>query len=303
VINKVTGVALITSLLLLSVVTLLVMAMTTRQQLDLQRSTHLSHAEQGHWYALSAENWAMGVINGDGQNIDSRHDDWAISVPPIAIEQGIVAVSIIDLQGRFNLNNLLQAGKPHPPSIARLNRIMAELNIDQSILPALIDWLDADTIETPGGAEDRFYATLQPPYRAANRLMTDPSELRLVRGVNKKNYAQLQPYITVLPMVTGINVNTASPLVLSALADNTEIDVDAVIFDREQMAFKKVESFQTYFHLPGDEPAVDGLVVASSYFLMTTDVSLGVSRHRRKTLLFRNQQTTVSLGRAPGYNQ
>lgn len=299
--KRMAGVALITSLLLLSVITLLVLAMTTRQQLDLQRSAHLSHAEQSYWYALSAVNWARRVLNSDDRGVDSEHDNWGGKVSTLAIEQGTMAVSIIDLQGRFNLNNLLQADEPHPVSVARFKRLLTQLDINSPITPALLDWLDEDTTETPGGAEDRYYATLKPPYRAANRLMADPSELRLVRGVNEEIYAKIRPHITTLPVVTGININTASPPVLASLAANNELDVNSVIAGREKNAFSNIKLFKTYLPMTTDESATDGLVVASSYFLLTTDVTLGVAHQRRHTRLVRDEQTTTSLNQSPAY--
>lgn len=305
--GKMAGVALITSLLLLAIVTLLVTAMTTRQQLDLQRGTHLSHAEQAHWYAFSAENWAKRILNSDNRQIDSLSDNWAVSVPPLAIEEGRVAGSITDLQGLFNLNNLLQAGEPHPLSVTRFKRLLEELKIDTDILPALLDWLDDDNIESAGGAEDHYYATLQPGYRAANQLLADPSELRLIRGVTAEIYAKLQPYITALPIPTGINVNTAPATILKTLASNDGLDVEAVIYDRQRTAFKDLEFFRSYFtetkNKAEAEQHIDGLSIASSYFLMVTAVELGVSRVSRQSLLYRTGEATVTLRQFPVYRQ
>jgi len=302
--NGETGVALITSLLLLSIITLLVLALTTRQQLDIQRNTHLAHVEQAHWYALSAENWARRVLNSDDQAVDSLNDNWAVSVAPLAIEQGLVAGSISDLQGRFNINNLLQNGKTHPLSRARFQRLLTHLAIDDAFIPALIDWLDPDSTEIAGGAEDRYYNTLQPPYRAANQLMSDISELRLVRGVNHDIYAKLLPFITALPVPTEINVNTAPAAILQTLADDNDLDVESVIRHREQQAFQTVNDLKPYLKEAGadDQSALDGLGVSSRYFLVTTDVSLGVARQRHQTLLRRDNQGTVSLTRSPVYS-
>jgi general secretion pathway protein K len=302
--NGETGVALITSLLLLSVITLLVLALTTRQQLDIQRNTHLAHVEQSHWYALSAENWARRLLNSDNQVVDSLNDNWALSVTPLAIEQGTVAGSISDLQGRFNINNLLQNGKIHSLSRARFQRLVTELKIDDMFIPALIDWLDPDSTEITGGAEDRYYNTLQPPYRAANQLMTDISELRLVRGVNQDIYAKLLPFVTALPVPTEINVNTAPAAILQTLTDDNGLDVASVIHHREQRAFSTVNHLKPYLKEAGanDPSALDGLGVSSHYFLVTTEVSLGVARQRHETLLWRDKQGTVSLTRSPVYS-
>jgi type II secretory pathway component PulK len=49
---------------------------------------------------------------------------------------------------------------------------------------AIVDWRDADSETTPGGAEDEIYQRLNPPYRCKNEPFESVHELRLVYGMN-----------------------------------------------------------------------------------------------------------------------
>src|SRR5690606_28484584 len=73
---------------------------------------------------------------------------------------------------------------PQQIAIARFTLLLQALQLPPEILPAVLDWLDADgDTRFPNGAEDEYYTRLDEPYRAANGPFADVSELRLVRGI------------------------------------------------------------------------------------------------------------------------
>ena len=129
-------------------------------------------------------------------------------MPPIPVEGGFVNGRIEDLQGRFNVNNLVIAvsgtgagakavagagakarvgaaanASSTTPQLDYYKRLLKLLDLEPSLAPALLDWIDADIDATfPDGAEDDEYLRADLPYRAANRPLVDISELRLVKG-------------------------------------------------------------------------------------------------------------------------
>jgi hypothetical protein len=181
---------------------------------------------------------AGAVLAKDDAKVDHWEEDWAMQQPAIPFEGGVLAGGIEDLQGRFNVNNLVSNGKRSNFDVERFKRLLQLLK-DKSepreiwenaepadLANAAADWIDADSEPSPGGGEDNDYLQGERPYRTANTLLTSTSELLLVRGFSAPIYNQLAPFVTALPERTKLNVNTAKEDVLRAYAEDTScIDI------------------------------------------------------------------------------
>lgn len=285
------GVALVTALLVVSLATMAAVSMATRQHVDVRRTGNLLHGEQAYAYALAAESWALVIMERDTEDTenDTLEEDWATALPPISVEGGFVNGTIRDLQGRFNVNNLVgEDGKPSIADRDYFKRLLLVLELDPALTNALLDWIDPDIDASyPDGAEDDSYLLKNPPYRAANRPLSDVSELGLVNGFTAEVVAALQPHITVLPVHTAINVNTASTEILRALNENlSETDVESLITDRGADGYENKAAFLAHDALAGLEVAVD-IGVSSSWFTVQTDVLVGRGRARLLSILSR----------------
>ena len=292
------GVALITAVLMVSLATVAAVAMATRQQLDLRRTGNLLHGEQAWAYVLGAESWARVILARDlTQNkTDSGQDDWATQVPAAFVEGGSVAGRVVDLQGRFNLNSLVDAqGLAVPAAIARFKRLLQVLDISETLANALVDWLDKNVDVTfPDGAEDNAYLLLNPPYRAANRPLGSVSELRLVQGFSAEVVDKLRPFVCALPTAAGaVNVNTAPAEVLRTLAANlSETDGEALLAAREQGVFDDVAKFLALAPLAGKQVDTDSVSVASQWFRLVAEASVGQGYAALTSLFQRTPQAT-----------
>ncbi|HYQ73470.1 MAG TPA: type II secretion system minor pseudopilin GspK, partial [Gammaproteobacteria bacterium] len=251
-------------------------------------------------YALAAESWAEVILRRDAADstIDTLAEDWATALPPIVVEGGIVSGHIEDLQGRFNVNNLIDAsGKPSVPDVEYFKRLLALLGLDPALATALLDWIDVDINATfPDGAEDDTYLLETPPYRTANSPLVSASELRLVKGYSAEAVALLEPYITALPAPTALNVNTASPMVLQALdASLAAMDVEQIIAERDNVeGFKDIGDFLALPALAGLPLDVD-VGIQSNWFSVLTDVRIGRGQARLDSRLHRDG-SVVTVG-------
>ena len=107
------GVALITALLITAITSSLAIGLAWDNALDVRRTMVLLFHEQGAQIALGAESWIRIILRDDG--IDSATDHlgelWASDLPGLPIDsdtiQGAVTGKVEDLQGRFNVNNLI----------------------------------------------------------------------------------------------------------------------------------------------------------------------------------------------------
>ena len=295
------GVALITALLVVSLVTVAAVAMATRFQVDMRRTGNLLNGEQAYAYAVAAESWAYVILRRDRE--ESKHDsldeDWSTALPPIPVEGGFVNGQVEDLQGRFNVNNLFIAGgELDTVQLDYYKRLLEVLGLEPALAPALQDWIDPDINATfPDGAEDDEYLLADVPYRAANRPLVDISELRLVKGYTPEVLAVLEPHVTALPAMAIININTATPVVLQALhADLGEDDIEQLLEDRDEEPFTDIKAFLAHDALAGLELLVE-VDIKSDWFNVQTDVSVGRGLARLESRMVRDEKKLQVVSR------
>jgi general secretion pathway protein K len=306
------GVALITAMLIVALATIAAVAVAARQQFDIRRSANLMNGEQSYQYALGVESWAVQLLTRDRKQntTDTLQEDWAKQLPPLSVEGGQVAGHIEDLQGRYNLNNVVDGtGIATSLTVKPLQRLLQALDIPPELAWAVADWIDTDiNASINGGAEDDVYTRLQPAYRTANTRMGSSSELLLINGFKPEYYVKLEPYVCALPEHTKINVNTASAPVLVTLSDNLSLSAaQAVVDARKDNPFADIAAFTSALKTSGGLSAdalsgidVSAIDVGSSYFLVTADTLFGKGRTRLFSEVHRaNAQTSVIL-RAQG---
>nr|WP_298145831.1 type II secretion system minor pseudopilin GspK [uncultured Pseudomonas sp.] len=304
------GMALITVMLVVAVVTVVCAGIIARQQLSIRSSANQLHVRQAWQYALGGETLAKAVLREDLRQGDPRApvdhlaEPWARPRAPFALDEGgELRVSIEDPSGRFNLNSLLRQGEPNEAALAQFRRLLLGLQIDAPYAERLIDWLDADQ-EPSGayGAEDNQYLLIQPAYRTANHLIADVSELRLLLEMTETDYQRLLPFVSALPADATLNVNTASARVLASLADGLpQSTAETLVANRGKQGYADVASFLA--QLPGLSVQAQGLAVGSQYFQVISEVSVGDRRQvLRSTLQRFNDGKVYVLARDLGYS-
>jgi len=283
--NRQRGVALITAVLVVAIAAIIATSMMQRQNFDTQRTANIIHRDQAIAYALGAEHWAGVELSKDAEMNDYDHlqEIWAYDLPPLPIDGGYIDGKLEDLQGRFNLNSVLD-----PLQAERFMRLCQAIGVEPDFIPALQDWIDGDTEPRDGGAEDESYTLLDPPYRAANRFLADTSELLLVNGVSLQDYNILASFISALPGNSDINVNTASPQLLQSLThDVTPGDVERIIGLRNDQPYRNIDAFVEDKTFAGKEISEEYLTVGSQYFLLTANVMLGDAPLTLQSVLYR----------------
>jgi general secretion pathway protein K len=226
------GTALLSVLLLVAIVAVLAAASLEKLKL----ATHLvgngSANDQARAYAMSAETVSLYRI-GDLLQRDAAkttlEGNWANREVNFPIDGGIASARLTDGGNCFNLNGLVEKPSENsyvvrPEAVTQFARLMGLLEIPiadaRRVSIAAADWIDSDSVAQPGGAEDEAYVTAVIPYRTANTLMADPSELRAVAGVTPALYTRVRPFLCALPMadMSQININTLLPAQAPLLA-------------------------------------------------------------------------------------
>jgi general secretion pathway protein K len=288
------GMALITVLLVVAVVTVVSAGIIARQQLSIRSSANQLHVRQAWHYALGGETLAKAILQRDLREGDPRApvdhpgELWAKTRAPFALDEGgTLRVQITDLTGRFNLNSLLRQGQPNEAAVAQLRRLLLGLQIEAPYAERLLDWLDSDDQPSGGyGAEDNQYLLAQPPYRAGNRELKDVSELRLLLEMTEADYQRLSSYVSALPADATLNVNTASARVLASVAEGLPLSTaQGLVAARGSEGYRDLPSFTA--QLSGLQVQSQGLAVGSQYFQVLSEVTVGERRQILRSTLQR----------------
>lgn len=290
------GVALITAMLIAALAAMVAANLAWDNALDVRRTMMLLNRDQAVQVALGAESWIMNILREDLEASQTDHlgELWAAQLPPLPIDNGEVFGTIEDLQGRFNVNNLLDnEGKIEEESLEQFRRLLNALGVDQRFAGITADWIDSDREPSfPDGAEDSIYTGMIPSYRTANQAISNVSELAAIEGMDRETFKILEPHISALPGRTPVNANTATPAVLLSLDENmTVADVEGLVTEREATGFTDIETSFASLVTPD---VLNRLEDSTQYFRLKVVVQIDTVRVTLYSVLLRGPQGSVT---------
>jgi len=271
------GVALIVALLVLAIATGLAAAMITRNQNAFNAMVAFENGARADELANSAFILAEALLNQDDRSIDGPADTWAQPLANIPIDDATISLRITDMQGRFNLNNLMTTdGKVNVLAQERFQNLLRILNLSPDISNEIIGFIDPSRSLDLGFSSAAARSNQMP----AGQALFSVTELRALAGVTPAYYQTLAPYVTALPVGTPINLNSASPTVLEALGANVA-NLPAIDPKTPPKNIGSVADFLAGAAFGGRVTQPDGLSVNSQFFLCEVTVSMdSVTRHR-----------------------
>jgi len=289
-----------------ALVSIIATDITGNLQREIRRSGNLFDYQQAKYYALGAEKFAIATLQQnikDNPDRDDLDQGWATQGLYFPVEGGDLTGVITDVNRCFNLNSLVMydAEKGYianneamPQHVYR--RLLTSLALPEGLTGSLLDWLDSDEkVSGMDGAEDLEYQLLSPAYRAANNLIVDVSELRLIQGYTHDVVQRLYPYVCALPEAgyLKININTIEkekPELLTMLIDKLSIDKATIILaERAQSGYHDMASFWQLDALAGidvDSKIKSVLQLESDYYMLQAKARIGRG-HDGLTSLFK----------------
>jgi len=243
--NKNKGIALITAMLIVAITGIISSNLLWDNILSTRKTMSTLNRDQAIQVAIGAENWIKQILKQDAINSATDHlnELWAKKLPKLPIDGGDISGEIIDLQSRFNINNIIQSdGTLNQNQFNQLQRLLRILHLDPNMANVIVDWIDKDQYTSyPGGAEDDIYTKMNPPYRTSNQKIITITELLSINSMSIESYKTLAPYITAVPISTQINVNTAGSVILSSLDDGvTQNDIQRLINERNPSGYADI---------------------------------------------------------------
>ncbi len=252
-------------------------------------------ADQARLIALNAERIALKVLKDDGENDtnDNLTESWAQDIGTVPLDGGVAAVTIVDVQGRFDLNSLWKDNAFQLPVFLQLQRLFEAANVPVTAASAVAEWESSLVPPVPGAAGDAPYLGASPPYLRAEMPMVGASELRLVDGIDADAYRALAGSVTALPTSMPINVNTAGALVLRSLSSLIDARAAADILKaRADAPFSDIAAFRQAVGTAAglaaaSEIPYDRLGVTSAYFVIQVKTTYGAGRATLYSLVHR----------------
>lgn len=258
--KKLNAFALISVLVLLSILSLLALEFAQRSGINLKMAVNHTYSTKALYYAYGGYQAALALLKNDTNSYDGPGDFWYGGLPPVPFGEGSISITIEDEKARFNLRNLVSTyGKEDKRRSVMLSRMFRFLSIEPSLVDGVVDWQDSNDIELPDGAEASYYHYLTPPFTPRNGRFITTGELFLVKGMDRdllflppssrspvgnEEYVSLMHYITVYGDGK-ININTASkPVLLCLSEDMDEFIVNDIIEYREDDPFKNIQDLK-----------------------------------------------------------
>jgi len=244
--NKVkqNGSALLSALFIMTLVAITATAMTTRLQSDIYRTGLIIKSNQLYLASQAGLFWGMYALKKPSKKpYVALNKQGTIQYLPKELKDIYPHIQlegeIIDLQSKFNINNLSDK-----QGVAAFNQLLKEQtpamkkNERRNLILSIKDWISDYKYGQGYNSYLHDYLKMKPPYLPAHQPIKNISELILVKDMNFKIYQKLYPFLTALPEKTKININTAPPTLIKTMGNGLNAGQVAEIIElRKQNPF------------------------------------------------------------------
>jgi general secretion pathway protein K len=238
---------------------------------------------------------------------------------------------ITDAQSRYNLRNLIEPSVDFKREQRTLSRLMGFVGargsaaalavaLRQSAPPTATAASDAQTGNAPkagagtGTGPDASARPTQPSGNPADGppvvvpaspdppLMPERVEQLAWLGVDAETIRRLAPYVTILPVRTPVNLNTAPKEVIAAVLDVDPADAERLVQARQRSPFRDVQQAVELLP-PNAQRSLEGsqnsqrASTQSSYFEIRGRLRLQDRVVEERALVVRNQLEVIPLQR------
>jgi general secretion pathway protein K len=277
------------------------------------KATEVEGAErqrtQARWLLTGALDWARVILREDARAgeanapVDHLAEPWAVPLQearlsgflaalpdgtgnatnddPLA-QQVLLSGQVTDLQSRLNVTNLLNGEQLDAKTAIAFERLFDALDVPSTQLKLLTQGLIA-------------------AQRQSGESPLMPQRLNQLSGFGMSAQAlqTLSPYITVLPVRTPVNLNTASVQVLYASVPGLSLsDAQRLVQQRERQHWASVEAFQKAL---GRSVNLEGThSVSTRYFEVLGRLRMPQTTLQERSLVQRDQQDVKVLWRESG---
>jgi len=222
---KQSGLAMVIVIWVLSLLTI----MAGSFALTMRRETTVISAVKDNAVVLALAETGVGVTQQmlflDDENKRWRADG---SIYQINYQQAVIRVRVFSELGKIDIN------KADEVLLTEMMKSSAiELDKQQEIVSAILDWRDQDDLVHTNGAEKQQYEDAGLSYQPANKDFQLIDELQMVLGMTKELYQQIKPLVTVYSKQAKVNLKNASKEVIQAIGNLDQATMDQYLQERK----------------------------------------------------------------------
>lgn len=256
------GAALLMAMVIVTLVATLSASMVWQQWRAVQVESAERVRSQASWVLSGALDWARLILREDLRSgpQDDLTEVWALPLAEARLStflasdssnnteqddapEAFLSGKVDDAQSKYNLRNLVgDDGEIKPDEVAVMRRLCEFTSLAPSLADGLAQALrravlalqsdDPAALVKLGGEQGRAQAPLLP--QTVDQL--------LWLGLDAGTMERLRPYVTVLPEVTAVNVNTATKEVIAAVVDNLDLArAGRLVQARQRKPFKAID--------------------------------------------------------------
>ncbi|MCR8958903.1 type II secretion system minor pseudopilin GspK [Variovorax sp. S2] len=281
------------------------------------RSSEVEAAERGRvqaaWVLIGALDWSRLILREDALTGGPDHlaEPWAVPLAEarltsfLSAEKNVASDNleglpdaflsgrVVDAQSKLNVLSLVDGNKPVPASVATFTKLFNILGLPASELSVMTSSLvrALATSTDPAGGGDAGTAPLMPQ---------EVSQLVWL-GLSPSTAAALEPYVTILPIRTPLNINTASAEAISAsLPSLTISDARQLVEKRTRSFFKQIADANTALPNGGAQFNAAQHSVSTQFFEVYGRLRLDRTWVEERSLLQRDGVTVKTIWRNRG---
>ncbi|WP_418133020.1 type II secretion system minor pseudopilin GspK [Variovorax sp. 375MFSha3.1] len=283
------------------------------------RSAEVEGAErarvQAAWVLIGALDWSRLILGEDGRAGGPDHlgEPWAVPLEEarltsfLSAEKNVASDNleglpdaflsgrIVDAQSKLNVLSLVDNGKPVPAGVATFTRLfnllglpVAELNQMTTGLAAAL----ATATSTDGSSGGDSSAAPLMPQQVSQLVWL---------GLSASTAAALEPYVTILPVKTTLNLNTASAEAISASLESLNIATARQLVERRSRSFfKSFEDANQALPSGGSRFNAAQHGVGTHFFEVYGKLRLDRTYVEERSLLQRSGVTVTTIWRTRG---
>ena len=300
------GAALLAAMLTVTLVATFAAAAMWQQWRSVEIETAERARVQSSWLLVGALDWSRLLLSLDGRNGGADHlaEPWSVPLQEARLSTFLASSEqdagtdnttdtrdaflsgvIVDAQSRLNLLNLVDGGKVSAPTVLQFARLFALLGLPPELAETL-----ANQLLQANSSTDNPNAPLM-PHRVEDLVWL---------GLPAPTVARLTAYVSLLPVRTPVNLNTASAEVLYASGAAPDLaGAQRLVAARQQTYFKDVATATKVLGSP-DALNTNDFAIASRFFEVRGRLRLEQTTIEERSLVQRDGDLVKTLWRERG---